>query len=242
MGYNDVLQLGNFLGTDVLISVGQLNQPSDWSMLIQWLSTSGWISKYAASGHKIYLEDGNEVWNTGIGATLYYGNGMAYGSTLGPNMAAAKSAAGYDPKVVKLVGNSWVAPNQGYGPFGWVHNVLTVAKGTPNGLPDFVDVAPYTLNYLGNFDTNDSNVATTGAPFLDEWAEDANLDSVTTPATEQRVDVSEPAVCQSQLRCGHAGLRGESKHDLRELPRRNYSLIRSGPRWAMHWRLPSTSC
>ena len=97
MGYNDVLQLGNFLGTDVLISVGQLNQPSDWSMLVQWLSTSGWISKYAASGHKIYLEDGNEVWNTGIGATLHFGNGMAYGSTLGPNMAAAKSAAGYDP-------------------------------------------------------------------------------------------------------------------------------------------------
>ena len=150
-------------------------------MLINWLSTSGWISKYAASGHKIYLEDGNEAWNSGVGATLYYGNGMAYGYTLGPNMAAAKSATGYDPKVIKLVANSWVAPNQGYGPFGWVHNVLTVAQATPNGLPDFVDDAPYTLNYLGNFDTYGSNVATTGAPFLDEWAEDANIDSVTTP-------------------------------------------------------------
>ena len=182
IGYNDVLQLGNFLGADVLISVGQLNQPSDWSTLVQWLSTSGWISKYAASRHKIYLEDGNEVWNTGIGATLHFGNGMAYGSTLGPNMAAAKSAVGYDPNIIKLVGNSWVSPNQGYGGFGWVHNALTVAKGTPNGLPDFVDVAPYTLNYLGNFDTHDSNVAGTGAPFLDEWAEDANLDSVTSPA------------------------------------------------------------
>jgi hypothetical protein len=45
-----------------------------------------------------------------------------------------------------------VAPNQGYGGFGWVHNALTVARGTPNGLPDFVAVAPYTLNYLGNFE------------------------------------------------------------------------------------------
>ena len=185
MGYNDVLQLGHFLGTDVLISVGQLNQPSDWSMLIQWLSTSGWISNYAASGHKIYLEDGDEVWNPGTGASLYYGNGVAYGYTLGPNMAAAKSAAGYDPKVVKLVGNSVVAPNQGYGPYGWVHIVLSAAQGTPNGLPDFVDVAPYTLNYLGKFDTNGSSVATTGAPFLDEWAENANLNSVTTPATHK---------------------------------------------------------
>jgi len=183
MGYNDVLSLGNMLGTDVLISVGQLNQPSDWSMLINWLSSSGWISTYASSGHKIYLEDGNEAWNSGVSAALYNGNGMVYGSTVGPNMAAAKSASGYNPAVIKLVANSWVAPNQGYGPFGWVHNVLTVAQGTPNGLPDFVDVAPYTLNYLGNFDTYGSNVATTGAPFLDEWAEDANLDSVTTPVS-----------------------------------------------------------
>jgi hypothetical protein len=29
----------------------------------------------------------------------------------------------------------------------------------PNGLPDFVAVAPYTLNYLGNFDTRGSGVA-----------------------------------------------------------------------------------
>jgi len=181
MGYNDVLQLGHFLGTDVLISIGQLNQPSDWSKLIQWLSASGWISNYAASGHKIYLEDGNEAWNSGVsGATLYYGNGMAYGSTLGPNMAAAKSASGYKPKVIKLVANGWVAPNQGYGPFGWVHNVLTLAKATPNGLPDFVDYAPYMLNYLGNFNTSGAKVSKTGAPFLDEWAEIANLDSVVT--------------------------------------------------------------
>ena len=183
MGYNDVLALGNFLDTDVLISVGQLNQPSDWQMLINWLSSSGWISTYAASGHKIYLEDGNEAWNSGVSASLYNGNGMAYGYTLGPNMAAAKSATGYNSAVVKLVANSWVAPNQGYGPFGWVHNVLTVAKSTPNGLPDFVDDAPYTLNYLGNFDTYGSNVAATGAPFLDEWAEDANIDSVTAPVS-----------------------------------------------------------
>ena len=98
-------------------------------------------------------------------------------------MAAAKSATGYDPQVIKLVGNSWAAPNQGYGQFGWLHNALTTAQSTPNGLPDFVDDAPYMLDYLGNFDTYGSGVATTGAPFLDEWAEDANIDSVTSPPT-----------------------------------------------------------
>ncbi len=50
MGYNDVLDLANFLNTDVLISVGQLNQPSDWTMLVNWLSTSGWISKLRGIG------------------------------------------------------------------------------------------------------------------------------------------------------------------------------------------------
>ncbi len=186
MGYNDVLELANFLNADVLISVGQLNQPSDWAKLVNWLSSSGWISKYAASGHTIYLEDGNEAWNSGVGSTLFYGNGSAYGYTLGQNMAAAKTATGYDPHVIKLVANSWGAPDQGYGQFGWVHNVLTVAQTTPNGLPDFVDDAPYTLNNLGNFDTYGSSVATTGAPFLDEWAEDANIDSVTTPPSNSQ--------------------------------------------------------
>jgi N-acetylmuramoyl-L-alanine amidase len=181
LGYNDVLALGNFLGSDVLISVGALNQPSDWTTLIKWLNSSGWISTFANTGHTIYLEDGNEAWNSGVGGTLYMGNGLAYGYTLGPNMAAARAAAGYNSKVIKLVGNTWVAGSQGYGPFGWIHNSLGIAQNTPNGLPDFVDDAPYTLNYLGSFDTSGSNVATTGAPFLDEWAEDANIDSVTSP-------------------------------------------------------------
>jgi hypothetical protein len=182
MGYNDVLALGDFLGSDVMISVGQLNRPSDWAQLVSWLDTSGWTAKFLAANHKIYLEDGNEAWNSGVSAALYHGNGVVYGSMLGPKMAAAKSARGYTPDVIKLVANGWVAPNQGYGPFGWVHNVLTLAQATPNGLPNFIDEAPYTLNYLGRFDHSGRNVASTGAPFADEWAEIANSDSVTVPA------------------------------------------------------------
>ena len=94
MGYNDVLSLGNMLGTDVLISVGQLNQPSDWSMLINWLSSSGWISTYASSGHKIYLEDGNEAWNSGVSAALYNGNGMVTGPRWAPTWRQRNRPAG----------------------------------------------------------------------------------------------------------------------------------------------------
>ena len=120
MGYNDVLALGNVVGSDVLLSIGQLNGPSDWTTLINWLNSSGWISTYAASGHKIYLEDGNEAWNT-VPASIWNGNGTAYGYTLGLNMAAARAASGYNSSVIKLVGDGWVAPDQGYGPYGWVH-------------------------------------------------------------------------------------------------------------------------
>ena len=199
LGYNDVLALANFVGSDVLLSVGALNQPSDWTRLVDWLNSSGWISTYAKARHTIYLEDGNEAWNSGVGGTLYYGNGMAYGEALGPNMAAARAASGYNPTVIKLVGNSWVAGNQGYGPFGWIHNSLTVAQSTPNGLPDFVDDAPYLLNYLGSFNTSGNNVAATAAPFLDEWAEIANIDSVPSPPLHTQSMVLNQQYAKSQF-------------------------------------------
>jgi hypothetical protein len=184
IGYNDVLALANLIGSDALISVGILNEPSDWTTLINWLSSSGWISTYAATGHHIYLEDGNEAWNGGASASLTYGDGLSYGYTLGLNLAAAKAASGYNSGVIKLVGDGWVAPSQGYGPYGWIANTMQAAGCTLSAqadCPNFIDNAPYMLNYLGNFNTSGSDVATTGAPFLDEWAELANIDSVTSP-------------------------------------------------------------
>jgi hypothetical protein len=184
LGYNDVLALANVVGADAWLSVGLLNQAADWTTLINWLSSSGWISTFAASGHKIYLEDGNEPWNPLATPNFQPGNGLIYGYTLGLNMAAAKAASGYNSSVIKLVGASWVAGNQGYGQFGWLRNTMYYAgctKSSHTNCPDFMDIAPYTLNYLSSFNTSGSNVSTTGAPFLDEWAEITNLDSVTSP-------------------------------------------------------------
>ena len=184
IGYNDVLGLANLVGSDAWISVGLLNQASDWTTLINWLNSSGWISTFAASGHKIYLEDGNEAWNTGVPASLFQGNGTAYGYTLGLNMAAAKQASGYNSSVIKLVGDSFNAGTQGYSPWGWLALTMQAANctlGSKTNCPDLVDNAPYTLDFLGSFNTDGSNVSTTGAPFLDEWAEISNLDSVTSP-------------------------------------------------------------
>ncbi len=186
IGYNDVLALANFIGSDAWISVGLLNQASDWTTLINWLNSSGWTSTFAASGHKIYLEDGNEAWNTGVPATLFQGNGLAYGYTLGLNMAAAKAASGYNGVVIKLVADGWATGTQGYGPYGWIALTMQAARcnfSSKASCPDFIDSAPYTLNYLASFNASGSTVATTGAPFLDEWAEISNLDSVISPPT-----------------------------------------------------------
>ena len=107
---------------------------------------------------------------------------------------------------IKLVGNSWVAPNQGYGPFGWVHNVLSVAQRTPNGLPDFVDVAPYTLNYLGNFDTNGSNVAAHGCAVPGRMGGGCEHRFGHAPASNSQSMYLNQQYVQSQLRGWHPGL------------------------------------
>ena len=90
-------------------------------------------------------------------------------------MAAAKSASGYNSNVIKLVGDSWIAWSNGFGAFGWLARSMQAAGCTlltRSGCPDLVDNAPYTLNYL-----NTGTVDPAGAPFLDEWAEIANIDS-----------------------------------------------------------------
>jgi hypothetical protein len=199
LGYNDVLQLANLIDSDAWLTLGQFNTPQDFQLMVQFLADPGctsaggaarcalgqnqpWTSIFATAGHKIYLEYGNETWNSGVPGTVWYGDGTVYGSLVGPAMAAAKSTAGFNGSVIKLVADGWGSGPQGWGPYGWANNVLTAARSTPQGLPDFIDAAPYTLNYLGAFTASGSNIATNGAPFVDEFAEIANLDSLTSPS------------------------------------------------------------
>ena len=183
IGYADVLSLANLVGADAYISVGVLNQASDWTTLIKWLSTSGWMATYAASGHKIYLEAGNEAWNTSGGQDLWAGNGIAYGSILGQDMAAAKAASGYNSSVVKLVANGWAAHGQGDSIYGWTAIALNTAGCTLSSrttCPDYVEIATYNFSYLGSYNTSGSSVSPVGKPFIDQFAEIADFNSVGT--------------------------------------------------------------
>jgi hypothetical protein len=179
MGYTEMLQVCAFIGSDCSISIGMFNQPADWSSLITWLSTNTSYLALVAAGHKVHLEAGNEAFNSGAGGAMYQGDGILYGSWIGPNMAAAKAATGYNATSMKRVGNSWFAPGQCYGTFSWIYEMLTTAGATTNGLPDLVDIAPYNFSYLGGYTTSGSDVsATAGAPWLDMFAEISNYDSI----------------------------------------------------------------
>jgi hypothetical protein len=188
VGYASKLQLALFIGADAWISVGNLSMPADWTTLINWLANTAdgpsagvsWIQAFATAGHKIYLENGNEAWNTAAEGGLWGGNGTIYGHFLGPNMAAAKAASGYNSAVIKLVGNGFVT--QGNGADGWDQLTLTTAQATTNGLPDFIDNAAYMLGVSETVTLNGTNIATTGAPWLDEWAEDTNWNSASPPS------------------------------------------------------------
>jgi hypothetical protein len=187
--YWDKLQLCLEVGADCWLTVGMLNTANDWTNLVNWLAdpahgpTAGtsWIQAFAAAGYRIYLEDGNENWNTTGGPSLWSGGGAVYGYVLGQHVSAAKAASGYDGSVVKLVGNSWAAAGQGNSAYGWAQGALTAAgcsATSTTNCPDFMDTAPYLFGWLHAFDTNGSNVSTTGSPFLDMWAEASNADSV----------------------------------------------------------------
>ena len=105
-----------------------------------------------------------------------------------------------------------------------------------------MDDAPYTLNYLGNFDTYGSNVASTGAPFLDEWAEDANIDSVTTPLSN-----SQSMYLNQQYAKANFGV-GTLVYEVNQSTTfwSCGDAITAGPDrrlgGQLHWRLPSTFC
>ena len=98
----------------------------------------------------IYLEMGNEIWNSPNGNNVWAGNGSAYGTLLGNNVAAFKASAFYNSKM-KIVGSGFVLQSNGI--YGWNYSVLSFAK-TAGGLPDFIDGAPYIFNTMTDTSSN----------------------------------------------------------------------------------------
>jgi hypothetical protein len=163
------------VGTDCAITGG--NIATDYAALPTWLSTNANYLALVAAGRRVFIERGNEAFNASAGGALYEGDGVLYGAIIGPDFAAMRAAPGFDAAHMKLVANSWFAPNQSYGPFGWAKATLQNAAATTNGCPDGMEIAPYLPpSFLGT----DAGGAT-GEPYLGMFANNANWDSVTSP-------------------------------------------------------------
>jgi hypothetical protein len=89
----------------------------------------------------IYIEFGNEVWNSSNGENVYGGNGQAYGVLLGNAVAGARASSFANP-AIKFVGSGFIL---GYGAYGWNWTVLTAACAISGGCPDYIGGAPYTF-------------------------------------------------------------------------------------------------
>lgn len=186
ISWHDEIGLCIAVGAHCWITVGDYNNPTEWAQLITWASTDSNYLALKALGYKIFFEKGNEPWNPGSQGSFYSGGGLVYGTFLGPAMAAAKAATGYDSTFMKLVGAGWIA--QGYqSPGQWGNNVVTSAAATTNGKPDYMDNAAYTSDYLLNFDSSGSNVSSSGAPFVDQWAENTNFTMPSLPTSQYSI-------------------------------------------------------
>jgi hypothetical protein len=213
IGYDDMLWACDVLGISCYISVGQLNRPSDWAGLITWLSTNTHYLNIVAAGNTVYLANGNEAFNSAAGGSLYQGDGILYGSILGPNVAASRGASGYNATHMKLVGSNWFASNQSDNIYGWAYETLINAKLTSNGLPDFMEIAPYNFSTLNNCSTSGtscvaSGISTTGEPWTAIEAEISTFDTVATPpsgsssviATSNYLNSLYPSTISSRVR------------------------------------------
>src|SRR3984957_2269956 len=164
MGYDDMLSLCDVAHISCYISVGMFNQPSDWATLITTLTSNAHYINIKNAGNKVFLANGNEAFNSAAGGSLYEGDGVLYGSVFGPNFASARGASGFDATHIKLVGNSWFAPGQSDGTFGWFSQMVQTANSISGtaGLPDFAEIAPYNFSNLNNCSVANTSCLTSG--------------------------------------------------------------------------------
>jgi len=121
--------------------------------------------------HNIYLEMGNEIWNSPNGSNLWANGGATYGTLLGTNVSAFKSATYYGG-TMHVVGSGFIV--QSSGGYGWNAQVLNAAKNA-GGLPDYIDGAPYLFDYM-------TDLSSTANIFGPMFAEAVNYNSVTSGA------------------------------------------------------------
>jgi hypothetical protein len=151
-GWSDFLNLTHAVGaTDAWITFSAYATPGDMANIAAYLSGAcgdgnaytamrcdyGQTTPWTGVFHHIYLEMGNEVWNSPNGQDLFGNGGQNYGNLVARNVAALKASKFYK-RSMKFVASGFILQSDFV--YGWNWTVLTAAR--PH-LPDYIDGATY---------------------------------------------------------------------------------------------------
>ncbi len=161
-GWSDFLDLVHKVGaTDAWITFSVYATPADMANIAAYLSgkcgngnvytamrcnygqTVPWTSVF----NHIYLEMGNEIWNSPNGINAYGNGGLNYGSLVAENVAALRASSFYRNNM-KFVASGFILQSNSI--YGWNATVLTAAG---KHLPDYIDGAPYMFQDMTDLDS-----------------------------------------------------------------------------------------
>jgi len=145
------------IGAAPWVVVGGANDPNDWYQLISYLSapaeyddysrkraSHGYTAPWMESFDTIYLEIGNEWWNT-IFRPFHIWNGDNYGEFCNTIIEKIRSHPHFDEDRIKIVVGGWAANAR-----EWNAKLDKTVKNH-----DFISIAPYLANRLDQFETQE---------------------------------------------------------------------------------------
>jgi alpha-L-arabinofuranosidase len=152
---DDWMKLSSESGSQPWISVGGANTPDDWYNLVSYLAapagTDAYADKRVRNGHSepwldsfdtVYLEIGNEWWNT-LFRPYHIWTPENYAELCNTIIRKVESHPNYDRSRIKLVVGGWAANAR-----DWNQRLDATVEGH-----DFISIAPYILHRLDRYAT-----------------------------------------------------------------------------------------
>jgi hypothetical protein len=159
---DDCLTLSKEMGADPWVAVGGANDPNDWYQLISYLAapkdfddysrkraSHGFDAPWTESFDVIYLEIGNEWWNT-LFRPFHIWTPENYGELCNTLIRKIKLHPHFDENRIKIIVGGWAANAR-----SWNAKLDKTVDGH-----DFISLAPYLLHRLDKYDTLEDKYST----------------------------------------------------------------------------------
>jgi hypothetical protein len=159
---DNCLTLSKEMNAKPWIAVGGANDPNDWYQLISYLAapedfdeysrkraSHGFETPWTHSFETIYLEIGNEWWNT-LFRPFHIWTPGNYGELCNTIIRKIKTHPHFDEERIKIVIGGWAANAR-----DWNAKLDETVQGH-----DFISLAPYMIHRLDHFDTEEEKYST----------------------------------------------------------------------------------